>query len=69
MKFAIRVEETRGKTFLVEASNLDEALDKMCCSVIDLDEEYCEQNIFVSPFANQDGTATEEQLKDCEELY
>lgn len=68
MKFAVRVEETKGKTFIVEANDLDEAIDKVSCSVIDLDEENSEQEIFASPFAKVGGIATEEQIEDCEEL-
>lgn len=68
MKYAIRVEETKGKTFIVEADNLDEAIDKVSCRVIDLDDEMSEQEIFASPFAQIDGIATDEQIEDCEVL-
>lgn len=66
MKYAIRVEETRGKTYIVEAESLDEAIDKMECGVFDLDNELSEQEIFPSPFAMSGGIATEQQLEDCE---
>ncbi len=66
MKYAIRVEETKGKTFIVEADSLDEAIDKVSCSVIDLDNEESEQEIFASPFAKVGGIATSDQLEDCE---
>ena len=66
MKYAIRVEETKGKTYIVEADNLDDAINKIGSSVIDLEDEISYQEIFVSPFANKDGTATKEQLEDCE---
>ena len=68
MKYAIRVEETKGKTFIVEEDNLDEAIDKVSCSVIDIDDESSEQEIFASPFAQIGGIATDEQIEDCEVL-
>lgn len=67
MKYAIRVEETKGKTFIVEADSLDEAIDKLeCAEDIDLYDEDCEREVFPSPYAMEDGIATEEQLEDCE---
>ena len=67
-KFAIRVEETRGKTFIVKADNLDEAIDKVKHSNIVLDDVSGEQDVFASPFAKVTGEATGEQLEDCEYL-
>ena len=66
MKYAIRVEETKGKTFIVDADSLDEAIDKVECGVFDLDEEPSEQEVFASPFAMENGIATPEQIEDCE---
>ena len=68
MKYAIRVEETKGKTFIVEADNLEEAIDKVECGVFDLENEPSEQKVFASPFALENGIATPEQLEDCEEF-
>lgn len=65
MKYAIRVEETRGKTYIVEADNLDAAIDKVRYSIIDLEDEDSYQEIFATSF---DGTPTKEQLELCEEL-
>lgn len=66
MKYAIRVEETKGKTFIVEADDLDEAIDKVSCGIFDLDDEPSEQEIFASPFAMANGIATPEQIEYCE---
>ena len=66
MKYAIRAEETKGKTFIVEADNLDGDIDKVECGVFDLDEEPSEQEVFASPFAMENGIATPEQIEDCE---
>ena len=66
MKYAIRVEETKGKTFIVEADSLDEAIDKVDSDdFIDLYDEEVERNTFPSPYAMPGGIATEEQLANC----
>ena len=67
MKFAIRVEETKGKTFIVEADSLDEAIDKMeCAEDIDLSDEESEREVSCSPYAYVGGFATPEQIENCE---
>ena len=69
MIFAIRVEETKGKTFLVEADNLDAAIDKVECNHnINLENEESEKEVFASPYASAGGIATNEELEDCEVL-
>ena len=69
MIFAIRVEDTKGKTFLVEADDLDTAIDKVVCNHnIDLENEESEREIFSSPYASEGGIATNEELEDCEVL-
>ena len=71
MKYAIRVEEVKGKTLIVEANSLDEAIDKVECSDSDfnLDDECPDYfNVVVSPDAMEDGTATPKQLEWCEEF-
>ena len=68
MKYAIRVEETKGKTFIVESDSLEEAINKVERGVINLDEEPGEGEIgvFASPFAMENGIATPEQIEYCE---
>ena len=67
MKYAIRVEETRGKTFIVEADSLENAIDKVDSAIcIDLDNEDTDREVYASPYATDGGIATEYQLENCE---
>ena len=66
MKYAIRVKETKQKTFIVEADSLDEAIYKLDGNYwLDIDEE-SDREVSASPLAKYGGIATEEQLKYCE---
>ena len=68
MKYAIRVEETKGKTFIVEANNVIEAIEIMENADVDLEDEETEKKVIVSPYAKDErGEATEDQVDLCEE--
>ena len=67
MKYAIRVEETRGKTFIVEADSLENAIAKVDSAIyIDLDNEDTDRDVYASPYATDGGIATSYQLENCE---
>ena len=68
MKYAIRIEDTRSKTIIVDADSLDQAINKVECDAftIDLDDEPIERKVFPSPFSMEGGIATPEQIQDCE---
>ena len=67
MKFAIRVEETKEKTYIVEADSLDEAIDIMeWARDIDLSDEISGREVSYSPYAYVGGFATPEQIENCE---
>lgn len=68
MEFAITVEETKSKTFIVEADSLDEALDTIEYNInmIELNGAECERKASPSYYAYVGGFATPEQIATCE---
>ena len=68
MEFAITVEETKSRTFIVEADNLDEAIDTVKCNIniIDLSGGDCKRKASPSYYAYIGGFATPEQIATCE---
>lgn len=72
-KYAVSYREILSKTCIVKAKNLEAAIEKLREAALDgkviveYDDLYDSETV-VSPDANEDGTATEFQLKYCEEL-
>ena len=66
MKFAIRVEEVIGKTIIVEANTLDEAIEKVeeACDnddiFLDGMEDFVERNVYPSD-TFKDGIVTDDR--------
>ena len=70
-KYAIRYEEVLARTFIVEAETPEKAVEKVNDNIdkIALDyNDYTDCETKVSPYANDDGTATKWQLEVCEDF-
>lgn len=72
-KFAIRVEETLGRTLIVDAENLEEAIDQVSeayknCEIILTAEDFEDKDIHAAEWA-KDGLVTKEDVSFYEHLY
>ena len=69
-KYAISYKEILSRTVIVEADNIDDAIQKVSTAAFFGDislgaDDNAESETVVSEFANKDGTATEKQLALC----